>query len=70
MSDLAMHEQIDRRKTHTLDGEQTWAQVGWLGQTGRVYNTHEDPSRTEPGGFAPLWLLIEDETPEPPEASR
>lgn len=34
-------------------------QVGWLGQTGRFYTLEEDPSRTERGGFAPIYRQIE-----------
>lgn len=31
-------------------------QVGWLGQTGRFYTLEEDPSRTEGGGFSPIFI--------------
>jgi len=31
-------------------------QVGWLGQTSRFYNLEEDPSKTEPGGFMPIFI--------------
>jgi hypothetical protein len=51
------------RVTFTIEGQQTWRQVGWHGQTGAFYSLDEDPSPTEPGSFSPLWLLIEDKPP-------
>lgn len=42
--------------TTTSDDVQTWQQVGWLGQTGRVYSLDERPQATERGGFKPLWI--------------
>ena len=51
------------RVTHTLEGRQTWRQVGWHGQTGAFYALDEKPSLTESGSFSPLWILVEDEPP-------
>ena len=31
-------------------------QIGWLGHSRRVYGLDEDPSRTENGGFTPLYI--------------
>jgi hypothetical protein len=31
-------------------------QVGWLGQTGRVYRLDEEPQLTESGSFMPLYI--------------
>lgn len=36
------------------------AQVGWIGQTNRVYGLDEKPADTEPGGFAPLYMKVGD----------
>lgn len=33
-------------------------QVGWLGQTGRMYPMGENPSETERGGFSPMYVQI------------
>jgi hypothetical protein len=51
----------DERRTFTDSHVQTWRQVGWHGQTGAFYALGEDPSRHEPGSYAPLWLLVDDE---------
>ena len=32
-------------------------QVGWRGQTGRLYQMGDDPSITEPGSFSPVWQI-------------
>jgi len=53
------------RNTKTVDGDQVWRQVGWLGQTGRVYSLDEKPWDTEPGGYAKLWILSYDEPYDP-----
>lgn len=34
-------------------------QVGWIGQTGRLYPMGSDPSKTEPASFAPVYQVIE-----------
>ena len=54
---------MNRMRTHTLTGVQIWQQVGWRGQTGAFYRLDEDPAPTEPGSFAPVWELIENEPP-------
>lgn len=36
-------------------------QVGWRGQTGRLYTMDENPALTEPGSFSPMYIQI---TPE------
>ena len=50
-------------RTHTLEAQQTWRQIGWHGQTGAFYALDEKPSDHEPGSIAPLWLLIDNEPP-------
>lgn len=50
-------------RTHTLDSNQLWRQVGWHGQTGAFYALDEKPSNHEPGSFAPLWVLVDNEPP-------
>ena len=55
---------MNRMRTHSLTGVQTWQQVGWRGHTGAFYQIGEDPSKNERGGFAPVWELIENEPPE------
>ena len=30
-------------------------QIGWWGQTGRIYALTEDVKATEPGGFSPIY---------------
>ena len=55
-------------RTHTLRGTQVWQQYGWLGHSGYLYALGEDPSGNEPGGFSPLYVMIENEDPpEPPD---
>jgi hypothetical protein len=34
------------------------AQVGWLGQTGTVYQLHPAGRINEPGGYAPIYIQI------------
>ena len=53
--------------TRTLSADQTWRQVGWLGQSGRVYSLSDDPAATEPGSWEPLWILAHNEPPVPVE---
>lgn len=38
----------------------TFAQVGWLGQTGAVYGLDDKPGQSERGGFFPLYIEIDD----------
>lgn len=45
----------------------TQRQVGWLGQTGRLYSMEEDPSKTEPGSFSPVFMTVESDFMETPE---
>ena len=45
----------------TGERRQLWRQVGWLGQTGRVYELDKPPYGIEPGSFSPLWVLIDDD---------
>ena len=64
MSAWRMNGDGQERVTHTGlvgDQRQVWRHVGWIGQTGRAYPLGENPAPTEPGGFSPLWLLVEDE---------
>lgn len=45
-------------------------QVGWIGQTGRFYPMGSDPSKTERGGFSPVYQVVEADrvmVPEPEE---
>ena len=35
-----------------------FAQVGWLGGTGRVYGLHENPASTQKGSFTPLYIQV------------
>lgn len=51
----------DRKVTVHRRNRQVWKQVGWHGQSGAFYALGEDPSRHEPGSFATLWVLAEDE---------
>jgi hypothetical protein len=44
-----------------------YRQVGWIGQTGRLYLMGEDPSKTEPGSFSPIYQVIEADRVEIPE---
>lgn len=64
---MRMHKQLSRKHTKTIDGDQTWAQVGWIGQSGLTYGLDEPIN--EPGSFAPLWLLIENSAPVPDVAT-
>lgn len=50
MTTLSQSEHLDH--VHPPFGVE---QVGWLGQTGRVYRLDEDPSQTESGSFSPLY---------------
>jgi Family of unknown function (DUF6085) len=58
-----LHEQGDRMRTYTGDGvtTQLWAQIGEIGQSGTMYGRHETPAKTEPGGWMPLWILLDNE---------
>lgn len=61
-------EPATERTTHTLDETQVWRQVGWIGQTGRVYGLDDEAGvRSEPGSFMPLWILAHADTPVPPD---
>lgn len=40
------------------DNRLALVQVGWLGQTGQVYGYHEDPRKTEGGGYSPLYIAV------------
>lgn len=40
----------------TNSGGPVMNQIGWLGHSRRVYGLDEDPSRTENGGFTPLYI--------------
>ena len=51
----------EARVTFTPARRQIWRQVGWHGHTGAFYNLEEDPSRHEPAGFSPLWVLVDDD---------
>ena len=42
-------------------------QVGWIGQTGRLYVMGDDPSKTERGSFSPVYQVIEADKVEIPE---
>lgn len=57
------HESGVQMRTMTLQGNQTWRQVGWHGQSGAFYALDERPADHEPGSYAPLWQLIENEPP-------
>jgi hypothetical protein len=50
-------------RTHTLDRDQTWRQIGWHGQTGAFYALDEKPAAHEPGSYEPLWLLVDNDRP-------
>ncbi len=56
-----LHEPGPEMRTITKDRVQRWRQYGWIGQSGALYALHEDPSKTEPGSFSPLWMLDENE---------
>lgn len=70
----APHASGPEMTTYTLEGTQTWRQVGWHGGSGAFYSLDEDPKPHEPGSFSPLWVLIGNERMESPlpelEASR
>ena len=62
-------------RTHTLEAQQTWRQIGWHGQTGAFYALDEKPAGHEPGSWEPLWILVDNEPPilpdeDDPEAQR
>lgn len=57
------HQPGQERVTHTLSGVQRWRQYGWLGGSGALYSLSEDPSKSEPGSFMPLWALVDNEPP-------
>jgi hypothetical protein len=50
-------------RTATLNANQLWRQVGWLGQTGAFYAYDERPSEHEGGSFGPLWALVDNDPP-------
>ena len=50
-------------RTHTLDRDQLWRQIGWHGQTGAFYALDEKPADHEPGSYSPLWILVDNEPP-------
>lgn len=54
-------------RTHTLTAQQTWRQIGWHGQTGAFYALGEKPANHEPGSYAPLWILVDNEPTDPEE---
>lgn len=47
--------------TTTEDAVQHWRQIGWLGQSGAFYAFSERPMNHEPGGWSPLWTMLENE---------
>jgi hypothetical protein len=47
----------DPRK-HQAMYSATFRQVGWLGQSGRVYPMENSPAE-EPGSFTALWIEVE-----------
>ena len=56
----------ERRTTngsYTDPRRQLWRQVGWAGlSNGRAYALDDETGvREDPAGFAPLWVLIDDE---------
>jgi hypothetical protein len=55
--------------THTLEATQLWRQVGWIGlSTDQPYPLEDEEGvRSDPAGFRPLWVLVEDEPPLPHE---
>lgn len=42
-------------------------QVGWRGQTGRLYTMDENPAATEPGSFSPMYITVEADRVEVPD---
>lgn len=56
-------------RTHTLEANQLWRQIGWHGQTGAFYALDEKPSDHEPGSWSPLWILVDNEPPILPDDS-
>lgn len=50
-------------RTMTLQGNQTWRQVGWHGQSGAFYALDERPADHEPGSYSPLWVMVDYEPP-------
>jgi hypothetical protein len=54
-------EEGTQRTTYTDGRRQLWRQVGWHGQTGAFYAYDENPKAYEPGGWSPLWLVVEDD---------
>lgn len=52
-------------RTHTLEGDQRWRQVGWLGFSGRVYDYPADPGEHEDAGWSPLWVMIDNDLADP-----
>lgn len=42
-------------------------QVGWRGQSGAFYPMGSDPSKTEPGSFAPMFVVVEADRAAMPE---
>lgn len=55
----------DEKVTYTLERRQVWRQVGWLGLANRgVFSLGDhEGCKTDPAGFQPLWILIENEPP-------
>jgi len=45
----------------------TMRQVGWIGQSGDFYSLDENPGKTEPGSFSPLWFVAHEDQIEPAE---
>lgn len=59
------------RKVLTPSADIVLRQVGWIGQSKRVYSLDERPQDTEPGGFFPLWIVAHEDSPVlPDDASR
>ncbi|MFJ4847572.1 hypothetical protein [Streptomyces sp. NPDC088733] len=51
----------DAMRTFTDTTVQRWRQIGWHGQSGAFYALDERPADHEPGSFAPLWLLADND---------
>ena len=43
------------------DKRVVFRKVGWLGGTGRMYTLSENPTKTEPGSFSPMFIQISPE---------
>lgn len=55
------------RKVMTAQADLVLRQVGWIGQSKRVYTLDERPQSTEPGGFFPLWIIAHEDRPVVPD---